>query len=159
MPRGRSLTSPETAQASGAFCANARINAGTWGNERCCVCFHRKAALHRRDQSSSACSTIHQLVAHQTKAPPPNKRKRLPPFWSIFIDYFSEYVPKLECRVSPSMVHIHPGAEWQEEDHQLPSQAAFKGFCRSLTACESQNVSRNAQVVEIHVETPCLWPG
>lgn len=94
MPRGRSLTSPETG--AGVWCFFAPMQELTLEHEEM-----SDAALHRRDQSSSPSSTIHQLVAHQTKAPPPNKRKRLPPFWSIFIDYFFGVRAKVRMQSQP----------------------------------------------------------
>lgn len=134
MPRGRSLTSPET-------------GAGVW----CFFAPMQELTLEHEEMSDAVCVLSvkqHCIVGINPAHHPlpsisswPIKRKlclrirgngclHFGAFLSII---FSEYVPKLECRVSPSVVHIHPGAERQEEDQQLPSQTAFKGFCRSLT--------------------------
>lgn len=98
------------------------------------------------------------LWPHQTKAPPPNEREWLLSFLEHFYRLFFGVLPKLECRVSLSMVHIHPGAEWQEAGHQLPSQTAFKGF----SIADSCNIGRgkwgsttNKSVCQVYSHSAC----
>lgn len=130
MPRGQSLTNLETAeimQASCAFGSNTRINAVIWGNVQCCVCFQCRQHCIIRINPTLLC--YHPSTCGPSNQSPTSEWEgTAASFLELFYRLFFAVLPKLECRVSRSMVHIHPGAEWQEAGHQLPSQTACKGF-------------------------------
>lgn len=66
---------------------------------RWCHVLSALAALHSQDQSDLP--GPHPSTRNPSKkAPLPNARERLPPFWSIFNHYFFKVLSKLERRVS-----------------------------------------------------------
>lgn len=92
MPRGQSLINLKTTLRSSRplVLFKASINPGIWGNVRWCHVLSALAALHYQDQSSLP--GPHPSTRNPSKkAPLPNARERLPPFWSIFNHYFSKY--------------------------------------------------------------------
>lgn len=130
MPRGQSLTNLKTAeitQASYAFCSDTRISARIWGNVRCCVSFQCKQHCIIRINPA-------RLLYHPSTCGPSNEsptsewEEKAASFLEHFYRLFFGVPPKLECRVSLSMVHIHPGAEWQEAGHSCPVKQLLKAF-------------------------------
>lgn len=119
----------------------------------CCVCFQcvQRCIIRINPARLLYHPSSIQLVAHQTKAPPLNERKRLPSFLEHVYRLFFGVQPKWECRVSLGMVHIHPRTEWQEAGHQLPIQTALKCFFffKSLTVAKLKEGSEGQPV--------CLW--